>query len=278
MPAGENSLFIGGRSDGLFNFEGKIDEVALYPRALAASEIAAHYQASALTPPATSVAATRAPDSPPLSPLESMRKIHLTPGFAVELVASEPLTVDPVAIDWSPDGRLWVVEMADYPLGMDGKGKPGGRVRVLEDTDGDGRYDKATLFADGLSFPTGLLTWRDGVIITAAPEIVFLRDTDGDGKADSREVLVSGLLEGNQQLRANGLRWGLDGWVYCAAGGHHRGHGAGNKVRSTRAGKEVAVGALDFRFKPDTGELEPESGPSQFGRNRDDWEIGRAHV
>ncbi len=271
VPAGENSLFIGGRNDGMFNFEGKIDEVALYPRALAVSEITAHYKASALTPPATPVAAVRAPDSPPLSPVESMRKIHFTPGFAVELVASEPLVLDPVAIDWSPDGRLWVVEMADYPLGLDGKGKPGGRVRVLEDTDGDGRYDKATLFADGLSFPTGLLTWRAGVIVTAAPEILFLRDTDGDGKADSREVLVSGLLEGNQQLRANGLRWGLDGWVYCAAGGHHRGHGAGNKVRSTRAGKDVAVGALDFRFKPDTGELEPESGPSQFGRNRDDW-------
>jgi len=270
VPTGENSLFIGGRNDGLFNFEGKLDEVAVYPHALAAAEIAAHYQASALTPPKTALAAF-APDSPPLSPLESMRKIHLTPGFGVELVASEPLVLDPVAIDWSPDGRLWVVEMADYPMGLDGKGQPGGRVRVLEDTDGDGRYDKSTLFADGLSFPTGLLTWRDGVIVTAAPEIVFLRDTNGDGKADSREVLVSGLLEGNQQLRANGLRWGLDGWVYCAAGGHHRGHGSGNKIRSTRAGKDVAVGALDFRFKPDTGELEPESGPSQFGRNRDDW-------
>jgi putative membrane-bound dehydrogenase-like protein len=271
VPPGENTVFIGGRNDGQFNFEGKLDEVALYPRALAETEITAHYQASALTPPVTAVAAKPTPDSLPLSPLESMRKIHLTPGFGVELVASEPLVIDPVAIDWSPDGRLWVVEMADYPLGMDGKGKPGGRVRVLEDTDGDGRYDKQTLFADGLSFPTGLLTWRDGVIVTAAPEIVFLRDTDGDGQADSREVLVSGLMQGNQQLRANGLRWGLDGWVYCAAGGHHRGHGAGNKITSTRTGNEVAVGALDFRFKPDTGELEPESGPSQFGRNRDDW-------
>jgi putative membrane-bound dehydrogenase-like protein len=216
-------------------------------------------------------AAAPAPDSPPLSPLESMRKIHLSPGFGVELVASEPIVLDPVAIDWSPDSRLWVVEMADYPMGMDGKGKPGGRVRVLDDVDGDGRYDKQTLFADGLSFPTGLLTWRDGVIVTAAPEILFLRDTDGDGKADSREVLISGLMQGNQQLRANGLRWGLDGWVYCAAGGHHRGHGTGNKIKSERAGQVVAVGALDFRFKPDTGELEPESGPSQFGRNRDDW-------
>jgi len=206
---------------------------------------------------------------PPLAPLASLAKIHVRAGYRVELVASEPLTMDPVAIDWSPDGRLWVVEMADYPLGLDGKGAPGGRVRVLEDTDGDERSDKSTLFADGLTFPTGLLTWRDGVIVTAAPDILYLRDTDGDGKADTREVLVSGLTTGNQQLRANGLRWGLDGWVYCAAGGHHGEYGIGTKLR-TRAG-ETLVGSRDFRFHPDSGELEAESGPSQFGRDRDDW-------
>jgi putative membrane-bound dehydrogenase-like protein len=159
--------------------------------------------------------------------------------------------------------------MADYPMGLDGRGKPGGRVRVLRDTNGDGRPDQSTLFADGLNFPTGLITWRDGVIVTAAPEVLWLRDTDGDGKADQRTALVTGLLEGNQQLRANGLRWGLDGWIYCAAGGHHIGHGSGTRLKTIRG--EFAVGSRDFRFKPDTGELEPESGPSQFGRNRDDW-------
>src|SRR6185436_16343577 len=97
VPAGENSVFVGGRNDGLFNFEGNLDEVALYPRALTATEIAAHYHASALTPPVTAIAPP-APDSPSLSPLESMRKIHLSPGFGVELVASEPLVLDPVAI------------------------------------------------------------------------------------------------------------------------------------------------------------------------------------
>ncbi|MSU26769.1 MAG: c-type cytochrome [Pedosphaera sp.] len=278
--AGVTEFFIGARSDQFAPLAGHMAEFALFDRALTPAEAVQLHQASGqpagrptAAPPEKAVppGITPAPAPAPLSPLESMRKIHLTPGFSIDLVASEPLTMDPVAIDWSPDGRLWIVEMADYPLGLDGKGKPGGRVRVLEDTDGDGRYDKSTIFADGLNFPTGLLIWRDGVVVTAAPEIIFLRDTDGDGKADSREVLISGLLQGNQQLRANGLRWGLDGWVYCAAGGHHRGHGAGNKLRSSRAGKDVAVGALDFRFKPDTGELEPESGPSQFGRNRDDW-------
>ncbi|MEQ1858925.1 MAG: PVC-type heme-binding CxxCH protein [Chthoniobacteraceae bacterium] len=216
-------------------------------------------------------AATPPPESQPLSPLDAMKKLQIRAGYGVELVAAEPLTIDPVAIDWDTAGRLWVVEMADYPLGMDGNGKAGGRVRVLDDTDGDGRYDKSTLFADGLNFPNGVLAWRDGVIITAAPDILFLRDTDGDGRADQREVLVTGLLEGNQQLRANGLRWGLDNWVYCAAGGHHGNYGADTRLRSNRAGIDVAVGSRDFRFRPDTGALEPESGPSQFGRNRDDW-------
>ncbi len=99
----------------------------------------------------------------------------------------------------------------------------------------------------------------------------MLRDTDGDGRADSRELLYEGFNEGNQQLRINGLRWGLDGWVYCANGGHHAGHGVGTQVRGHRNDRTYAIGSRDFRFRPDTGELELESGPSQFGRNRDAW-------
>ena len=285
VPAGDTSVFFGGRNDNLFGLEGKLDEAAVYPRALSPEEIAAHYRASGQTPPVTAAApvpaAPAAPDAPaapaapdvvpPLAPTDALASIHVPDGFAVELVAAEPLVLDPVAIDWDAAGRLWVVEMADYPLGMDGQGKPGGRVRVLDDTDGDGRADRSTLFADGLNFPTGLLTWRDGVIVTVAPDIVFLRDTDGDGHADTREVLITGLLEGNQQLRANGLRWGLDNWVYAAAGGHHGDYGVGNALRSARTGESVTIGSRDFRFRPDTGAIEPQSGPSQFGRNRDDW-------
>jgi putative membrane-bound dehydrogenase-like protein len=268
-PAKE--VFLAGRCDGFAPFEGRLDEVAVHDRALTAAEIAAHFAASGRSAPASAVTLAPAPDVAPLSPEESRRKFHVAPGFRVELAAAEPLVADPVAFDWDSRGRLWVVEMADYPLGLDGKGAPGGRVRVLEDTDGDGRYDRSTLFAEGLSFPNGILTWRDGVIVTAAPHILFLRDTDGDGKADSREVLVSGLFEGNQQLRANGLRWGLDNRVHVASGGHHRGHGAATKLKSHRNGAEVATGSRDFRFRPDTGELEPQSGPTQYGRNRDNW-------
>src|SRR5262245_55924814 len=95
----------------------------------------------------------------PLTPEASLRSIRARPGFEVELVAAEPLIESPVAFDWGADGKLWVVEMRDYPLGMDNKGKPGGRIVCLEDTDGDGRYDKSTVFLDGLLFPTGVMSW-----------------------------------------------------------------------------------------------------------------------
>lgn len=229
------------------------------------------FLAVAAVNPFAAAAATPKTASPPLSPAESLQKLHVPSGFRAELVAAEPLVLDPVAFDWDERGRLWVVEMADYPLGLDGQGKPGGRVRILEDTDGDGRYDKATIFADGLNFPNGIITWRDGAIVTAAPEILLLRDTRGVGRADERRVLVSGLQEGNQQLRANGLRWGLDNWVYVAIGGHHGKYGVNTRLKSARTGQEVLVGSRDFRFRPDTGELEPQNGPTQFGRNRDNW-------
>ncbi len=234
------AIFLGARCDNFAPLQGSLAEFALFERALNAGEVTQLFKTVALPaaqPPAEKPAPA-AMTSPPLSPEESLRKVHVPAGFKAELVAAEPLLLDPVAFDWDERGRLWVVEMADYPLGMDDKGKPGGRVRVLEDSDGDGRYDKSTLFAEGLNFPNGMLTWRDGVLVTAAPNILFLRDTNGDGRADDRQVLVSGLQEGNQQLRANGLRWGLDNWVYVAAGGHHGKYGVGYEaeVRAHRRG------------------------------------------
>ncbi len=107
--------------------------------------------------------------------------------------------------------------------------------------------------------------------MTAAPEIFYAEDTDGDGKADVRETLYAGFFEGNQQLRVNGLRWGLDNWVYCALGSHHGGYAAETKIRSSKSETVTHVGGRDFRIRPDDGLLDPVSGPSQFGRNRDDW-------
>ncbi len=153
-------------------------------------------------------------EPPGKSPEESLKSIQVEPGFKVELAATEPLVKDPIAFEWGADGKLWVVEMGDYPLGVDGKGKPGGVVRFLEDTDGDGRYDKQTTFLDGLGFPTGVMPWRNGVLVACAPDIFYAEDRDGDGKADHREVLYHRLWPGEpaapvERLRAGPGRLGL---------------------------------------------------------------------
>ncbi len=199
------------------------------------------------------------------SPDESLKAMRIAPGFDIELVATEPLVKDPIAFEWGADGKLWVVEMGDYPLGVDGKGKPGGVVRFLEDRDGDGRYDTQTTFLDGLGFPTGVFPWRSGVLIACAPDIFFAEDRDGDGRADHCEVLFTGFGQGNQQHRLNGFDLGLDGWIHGANGD------SDGKVRSLRTGKITSISGRDFRFRSDTGEFEAESGRTQYGRHRDDW-------
>lgn len=261
MEIPRGNLVFGGQANGELGLEGKLDDIAVYDRVLRAGEILTHFESAGKV----------ARESDPLSPEDSIAQTHVRDGYKLELVVAEPLVIDPVAFDWSADGRLWVVEMHDYPSGVDGDGKAGGRVRVLEDSDGDGKYNQSRVFLDGLNFPTGIKTWRDGALITAAPEIIFARDADGDGVADEKKVLFSGFSQGNQQLRVNGLRWGLDNWIHCASGAHHGGYQKGTEVVSTLTGVKTSLGSRDFRIRPDTGELDPQSGPSQFGRNRDDW-------
>ncbi len=203
--------------------------------------------------------------SRPLSPQQSAAAIQTKKDLAVELVAAEPLVVDPVAIAWGPDGRLWVAEMHDYPSGRNGKFQPGGRVRVLEDTDGDGKYDKATVFLDNIPFPTGLTAWRKGVLVCAAPDILYAEDTDGDGKADVVKKLYSGFGTDNYQARVNSLEYGLDGWLYGSCGLF------GGAIRRFAGGEPFRLGDRDFRIRPDTGAIEPATGRTQQGRVRDDW-------
>jgi putative membrane-bound dehydrogenase-like protein len=188
------------------------------------------------------------------------------PGFKIELVAAEPLVMDPVAFDWGNDGRLWVVEMADYPIGIDGLGKPGGRIRVLTDTDNDGRFDTSKIFLDHIPFPSGIMMWRSGILVSSAPDIFYAEDKDGDGVCDHREVLYTGFGQGNQQHRVNGFTWGLDNWVYCANGD------SGGVIKSVRTGKSINLQSYDLRIQPDTGELDLQMGSTQFGRSRDDWD------
>src|SRR5262249_8998616 len=169
------------------------------------------------------------------TPEASLRSIQPRPGFEVELVAAEPLVQSPIACAWGPDGKLWVVEMGDYPLGVDGKGQPGGRIKYLEDTKGTGKYDKATVFLDGLSFPTGVMPWGKGVLVTCAPEIFYAEDTQGTGRADLRQPLYTGFVPGNPQHRVNGLTWGLDNWIYGANGD------SGGTIKSVKTGTVVNI-------------------------------------
>jgi len=218
------------------------------------------------TAPASFLSNNRRADTPsPRSPEQSLAAMTLPRGFKVDLVASEPLIVDPVAFDWGPDGRLWVVEMRDYPSGIDGKGKPGGRVKVLVDDDGDGDYDSATVFADGLPYPTGIKVWKNGVLIAAAPDILYAEDSDGDGRADIQRKLYTGFGEGNQQHRVNGLRPRLDNWLQVANGD------SGGRIRSLTTGDSADVRGRDLRIEVDTGRLDPQSGQTQYGTARDDW-------
>lgn len=207
----------------------------------------------------------RPPAPPPRSPQESLKAIHVSPGFTVELVAAEPLVQDPVYVDWDERGRMWVVEMADYPFHEhDGKVR-GGRVKILESTRGDGVYDKATVFLDGLAYPTGLARWKNGVIVASVPEVFHAEDTDGDGKADRRTTLFDGFAKGNPQHLVNGFCWGLDGWYYGGNGD------SGGKVRDVSTGRIHDLSGRDFRFNPRGGEFQLQAGRAQYGRWRDDF-------
>jgi putative membrane-bound dehydrogenase-like protein len=239
---------------------------------------------------------------PPLSPEASLDALETKPGLEVQLVASEPLIVDPVAIDWGADGKLWVVEMHDYPSGLDGNWKPGGRVKYLEDTNRDGKYDKATLVVDGLPFPTGVTAWRDGALVSAAPDILYVAcgraDLPVGSDAQQRvpievKEIFSGFVTENYQARVNSLSLGLDNWIYGAnglLGGTIRGVSSGAGVppagnaappAGTTGGtlaagtpaplREIDIRGRDFRMNPDTGDFESVSGLTQQGRARDDW-------
>ncbi|MCI0636556.1 MAG: hypothetical protein L0206_21945, partial [Actinobacteria bacterium] len=203
----------------------------------------------------------------PLTPEQARDALRIDRGLRVELAASEPQIESPVAIAFDEEGRLWVVEMRDYPNGPPPGGKPEGRLKVLEDRDGDGRFEHSSVFADGLLFANGLMRWRDGVIVTAAPHIVHLRDTDGDGRADRREVLYEGFAAENSQLRVSHPVLGPDGWVYVANGLR------GGKVhRAGRADAEVIdLSGRDFRFDPVLDRAEPVAGMGQYGNTFDDW-------
>ena len=173
-----------------------------------------------------SLSPTAFPSVPPKFPEEALATFDLDPDFRIELVAAEPLIADPVAISFDENGVLYVCEMRDYSERREEKL---GRISQLVDRDADGRMDHATVFAEGLPWPTGVLCYDGGVFVMAAPDLWFFKDTNGDGVADERRVVLTGFSELasrlNVQQLPNSLRWGPDQRVHLAEGGN------GSRVR-----------------------------------------------
>src|SRR4051812_8548722 len=160
------------------------------------------------------------PPAPPLSPEESLKTFRLPPGYRIEIVASEPLVNTPVAIDFDPDGRIWVVEMCGYQRDPEGSDRlePVGRIVVLEDSDQDCRMDRSTVYMDGLVLPRAIKVLSDGVLVAEPPYVWHTRDTNGDLRMDEKTVVVDdyGVRESNPGHAPNGLVWGMDNWLHSS--------------------------------------------------------------
>lgn len=185
-----------------------------------------------------------------LSPEKAIDRMIVPPGFRVELFASEPDIVNPISMNWDEQGRLWVIESIEYPYPRDfwpdGGGKD--RIMILEDTNGDGKADKFTEFADSLNIPTSLTFSNGGVIVHQAPQTLFLKDTDGDDKADVRKVLFEGWSQYDTHAGPNNLHYGLDNWIWGVLGYSGFEGTVGGEKHEFRMGV--------YRFKEDGSKLE----------------------
>lgn len=197
----------------------------------------------------------------PVAPAESQKHMSVPQGFRIELFAAEPDIGKPICLNWDERGRLWLAETVDYPNDLQPEGEGRDRIRICEDTDGDGRADKFTIFADKLSIPTSLTFSRDGVIVHQAPHTLFLQDTDGDDKADVRRVLFTGWSTRDTHAGPSNLQYGLDNWIWGMQGY------AG--FDGTVGGEQLKFSQGFYRFRPDGSKLE-------FVRstNNNTWGIG----
>ena len=212
------------------------------------------------------------PRIPHTEPVDALKTFKIAKGCSLELVAAEPLVADPVDACFDEFGRMFVAEMHGYPFSQEptklnpkGGGKEdAGIIRLLEDTDGDGRMDKSTVFADKISWPTSVCCYNGGVFVLAPKYLYYFKDTDGDNKADVREIVLEGFGRDNVQSVTNSLKWGLDNKIYFAAGR--------NPKKLLHRGKPLPpCDGSDLRFDPKTEEFEIVTGGLQFGRSMDDW-------
>ena len=182
--------------------------------------------------------------NPPRSAAEAAQTMTVPPGFHVEVVAAEPDIVNPVAMTFDERGRIWITESLEYPRRAAGRGRD--RIKVIEDTDGDGKADRFSVFADGLNIPSGIAVGHGGVWVSNSPDILFLQDRDGDGKADTKEVVATGFGRSDTHELPNSLTWGPDGWLYGWNGVFNP-----SKVTS-KNGKTYEFTCAIFRIHPQT--------------------------
>lgn len=219
----------------------------------------------------------------PREPAEALKTFRLLSGFQMELVATEPLIRSPVAFDFDEDGRLYVAEYPEYNQYANPAFKGHGSIKRLEDTDGDGRYDKATVYVSDLDSPVAVACWDGGVFVGVVPNILYCKDTDGDGRADHRIPIFTGFArDAAGEAMMNSFRWGFDNRFHLST------NLAGGQVRLSRDEKArpINVKGLGFHFDPRsvTSTTSPASGPGfeltsgggQHGMSRDDW--GRTFV
>jgi len=215
---------------------------------------------------------------PTQTPEQILQSFEIADGFKLELFVSEPLIADPVAMEIDEYGRLYVVQLHGYPLD---KGQTGS-VKIILDSDGDGRPDKAVTFADNLTMPNGIMRWKKGVIVTDAPNVLYLEDSDGDHVADIRDTLLTGFALSNPQHKVNTPIYGLDNWIYL-----------GNEPATTPKifvdefgdkGEEIRYPKLSnspslprnangrrVRFKPDDHQIEMLASATQYSNAQDRW-------
>jgi len=185
----------------------------------------------------------------PLSPEESMKLMQVPIGFELKLFASEPDIVNPIAMNWDEKGRLWVIETIDYPNNfVEIEGAANDRIKICEDTDGDGVADKFTVFADSLNIATSLTFANDGIIVAMAPNFLFLKDTDGDDVADQRDTLITGWGKGDTHSGPSNLQYGFDNKIWGVVGYS----GFNGRIE----GQRMAFGQGVYHFKPDGTDFE----------------------
>ncbi|WP_158545239.1 PVC-type heme-binding CxxCH protein [Bremerella cremea] len=276
LPESDSIVYLGGQSSNQNNWEGRLDEVAMFNRALSASELQSladdgtQTDATAATPVSADEqtkggrhwVAEKTPA--PRTPQEELASFQIEPGYRIELVAAEPLVQDPVAIAFDADGRMFVAEYSDYPTGpANSSDAPLSRIVWLEDVDGDGVMDKRHLFADKLNFCHSLIPHAGGILACAQSELILLKDTTNDGQADVREVLFSGFQPAHPQMQVGCPRWGLDNRIYLN-------YGVGN-IMGPGQTAATKIPGQEFWFDPLTYEFGAASGTGQYGNTITAW-------